>query len=136
MVNKTKKRRNHCKKKTIKIRDVNEIITINKKFNNFSKENLTKTLQKTLVKEFKNRIMLDCSTLPYKNNKYTYSYVINKNDNYGIYYYTDNITNKKNTKCDEKIMGMHLIIFLNSLRNFSKIVHLFAFFALSHKASH
>ena len=96
MVNKTKKRRNHCKKKTIKIRDVNEIITINKKFNNFSKENLTKTLQKTLVKEFKNRIILDCSTLPYKNNKYTYSYMINKNDNYGIYYYTDNITNKKN----------------------------------------
>ena len=78
MANKTKKQHKQCRKKTVKKSHISEIKKLNSNYDDFIKHNLSKSFQNTLVKEFKNRNILDYSTVPTKNNKYSYTYTIKK----------------------------------------------------------
>ena len=111
MANKTKKYHKQCRKKTVKKTHITEIKKINTKFNRFITHNLSKPFQNTLVKEFKSRNVLAYSTVPNKYNKYTYTYSINQNDNYGTYYYTNNETNKKKILINCKQMAKNKTFF-------------------------
>ena len=92
---KTKRKIKKCRKKTIKKRDVTDIKKINRLYDSFIDKELNQKTKHELVKEFKSRVVLDYSSVIHRNQKYSYSYSINKADNYGKYYYIDNITNKQ-----------------------------------------
>jgi len=107
MSGKTKRKNKKCRKKTIKKRDVTEIKKINRVYDSFIDKELVKKTRHELVKEFKSRIILDYSSVIHRNQKYSYYYSINKSDNYGKYYYIDNITNKHNLLVDCEKMAKH-----------------------------
>ena len=111
MANKTKKQHKQCRKKTVKKSHISEIKKLNSNYDDFIKHNLSKSFQNTLVKEFNNRNILDYSTVPTKNNKYSYTYTIKKNDNYGIYYYTSNEANKTRVLINCKKMAKNKTFF-------------------------
>lgn len=86
MNKKTRKKLNICRKKTIKKKDVDKIKKINKEYRN----NLDKKTINALSKEFRSRFLRDFTTISSSKNKFTYYFSINKNDNFGIYYYKKN----------------------------------------------
>ena len=111
MANKTKKRTNKCRTKTIKKKDVTEIKKINSRFNTFVANNLTKKTTNDMIKEFKSRILLEYSTTPCRFNKYSYFYKIKQKNNYGAYYYTDSGTDKTQVLVDCETMAKNKTYF-------------------------